>query len=96
MKAEKVGKLRRCTFNAIRKFESTLENVNFVPDLWINLFRINKAMMNGFIIGNEGVLIKLTKGETALVFDQHLNTKGCFVSGIKMVHVLNQLANTVI
>jgi hypothetical protein len=31
--------------------------------------------MNAFIIGNEGVLIKLTKGETMLVFDQRMNTK---------------------
>jgi hypothetical protein len=53
------------------------------------------AMMNGFMIGNEGVMIKLTKGETTLVFDQYLNTKGGFLSGIKMIPVLNQVPNTV-
>jgi hypothetical protein len=53
-------------------------------------------MMDGFMIGNEGVLIKLTKGETKLVFDQCLNTERGFLSGIKMVAILNQAANTVV
>jgi hypothetical protein len=65
-----------------------------VPDLWINSLSINNAVMNGFMIGNEGLLIKLTKGETKLVFDQRLNTKEGFLSGIKMVSVLNQVDNT--
>jgi hypothetical protein len=82
MMAEKVGKLRSCVLQCGgRKLEITLENVKFVPELWINLFSINKALTNGFMIGNDGVLIKLTKGETKLVFDQRLNTKGDFVSG---------------
>jgi hypothetical protein len=66
-----------------------------VPDLWINSLSINNAVMNGFMIGNEGLLIKLTKGETTLMLDQRLSTKGRFVSGIKMVPVFNQVANTV-
>jgi hypothetical protein len=45
------------------------------------------------MIWNEDVLIKLTKAETTLVFDQRLNTKGDFVSGIKMVTVFNQMDN---
>jgi hypothetical protein len=65
-----------------------------VPELLINLFIINKDLMNGFMIGNKGVLIKLTKGETTLVFNPRLNTKGGFMSGIKMVLDLNQVANT--
>jgi hypothetical protein len=52
--------------------------------------------MNGFMIGNEGVSVKLTKGETKLMFNQLLNTKGGFVSGIKMVPVLIQVANVVV
>jgi hypothetical protein len=39
-------------------------------------------------------LIELKKGKSKLEFDQILNTKGGFVSGIKMVPVLNQVANT--
>jgi hypothetical protein len=40
------------------------------------------------------LLIELKKGKSKLEFDQILNTKGGFVSGIKMVPVLNQVANT--
>jgi hypothetical protein len=54
------------------------------------------ALTNGFMIGNEGVLIKLTKVETKLLFNKRLNTKGGFVSGIKMTPVLNQVANIVV
>jgi hypothetical protein len=57
---------------------------------------INESLMNGLMIGNEGVLIKLTKRETTLVFNQSLNTKGGFVSGIKVVPVLNQVSNTIV
>jgi hypothetical protein len=95
MKAEKVGKIRICVIQCNgRKFQITIENVKFMPDLWVNLFSINKVLMNGFMIGNEGVLIKLTKGETMLVFNQSLNNKGGFLSVIKMVLVLNQVADT--
>jgi hypothetical protein len=49
---------------------------------------MNKALKNWIMIGNEVVLIKLTKGETKLVFNQRLNIKGGFLSGIKMVPAL--------
>jgi hypothetical protein len=52
--------------------------------------------MNVFIIGNEGVLIKLTKEDTKLVFDQCLSTKGGFLFVIKMVPALNHVENTVV
>jgi hypothetical protein len=42
------------------------------------------------------MLIKLTKGKTNLVFNQRLNTKGRFVSGIKKIPVLNQVVDTVV
>jgi hypothetical protein len=48
------------------------------------------------MIGNEGVLIKLTKGGTKFAFDHLLNTKEDFVCVIKMVAVLNQVAKTAI
>jgi hypothetical protein len=52
--------------------------------------------MNRLMIGDEGMLIKLTKGENTLVFNQRLKTKEGFVYGIKMVPVLNQVAITVV
>jgi hypothetical protein len=53
--------------------------------------RTSRLVTVEFMIGNEGVLIKLTKGETNLVFDQSLNTKKDFVSGIKMISFLNKV-----
>jgi hypothetical protein len=53
------------------------------------------ALTNGFLIRNEGVMIKLTKGETKLMLNQRLNVNGGFVSGVKMVHVLNQVGNNI-
>jgi hypothetical protein len=97
MKTENFVKLRNCVLQCYgRKFEITVENVKFVPGLLINLFRINKAQIKGFMIGNEGLMIKLTKGGTTLVFDQRLITKEGFMSGIKMVPDLNQVANIVV
>jgi hypothetical protein len=85
-------KLRSCVVKYDgRKHKVTLKNVKFVPDLWISLLLIYKVM-----IGNEGLLIKLANGETKLVFNQLVNTKRGFVSGIKMVPILNQVANTVV
>jgi hypothetical protein len=98
MKAEQVGKLRSCVLQCGgRKFEITSENIEVMPDLWINLFINNKALMYGFImVGNEGVLLKLTKEETTLLFDQRLNTKVGFKSGIKMVSILKEVVNTAV
>ena len=67
MTATKMGKLR-CQIIQ-KNGESlvvTLEDVKFVPDLWINLFSIGKALKNGFNLGNEGETIKLMKGKTTI------------------------------
>jgi hypothetical protein len=97
MKVEEVGKLKSCVKQYDeKKTEITLENVQFMPHLWINLFSIDKALKNLFMIGNEGILIKLTKREMKLVFDHRLNTKVGFMSGIKMEPVLKQVDNHVV
>jgi hypothetical protein len=62
MIATKIGKLR-CEILQ-KNGESlvvTLHDVKFVPDLWINLFSIGKALKNGFNLGNDGEKIKLMK-----------------------------------
>jgi hypothetical protein len=41
-----------------------------VLEFRINLLSINKAFMNEFMIGNEGLLIESTKGKTTLVLYQ--------------------------
>jgi hypothetical protein len=59
--------------------------VKYVPELWVNLFSIGKALKNGFNIGNKGIRIHLTKGKTKMIFDRIMPTSKGFVVGIKML-----------
>jgi hypothetical protein len=97
MTATKIGKLR-CEILQ-KNGESlvvTLEDVKFVPDLWINLFSIGKALKNGFNLGNDGETIKLMKGKMVALFDRCLKSKNEFVPGIKMKPVLADMSTTVV
>jgi hypothetical protein len=58
--------------------------MKFVPDLWINLFSIGKALKNGFNLSNEGEIINLMKRKTVIQFDRGLKSKNVFVPAIKM------------
>jgi hypothetical protein len=40
----------------------TIQEVKYVPELWLNLFSIEKALKNGFDLGVDGERIKLMKG----------------------------------
>jgi hypothetical protein len=42
-------------------FEVILKEVKHVPDLWVNLFRINKALKNGFKLRHDRISIRLVK-----------------------------------
>jgi hypothetical protein len=93
MTATKMGKLR-CEIlqkNGERLIV-TLEDMKFVSDLWINLFRIGKALKNGF--NHEGETIKLMKGKTVILFDRCLKSKNGFVPAIKMKAVLDDIDST--
>ena len=69
MTATKIGSLKR---TIIQKdgttVNVTLTEVKYVPELWINLFSIRKALKNGFNIGNKGVKIFLTKHDKKIIF----------------------------
>jgi hypothetical protein len=39
------------------KFEDTLKELKYVPELWVNLFIINKILKNGFKLSDDGVSI---------------------------------------
>ena len=51
-----------------------LKDCRFVPELWVNLFSVNKALSNGFKISNEGLTIKLKKKNTEIKFDRVYST----------------------
>jgi hypothetical protein len=60
----------------------------------VNLLSISKALKNGFNLGNEDVVTKLMKRKRALYFDRVLITKNGFVSGIKLMPIIGDEANT--
>jgi hypothetical protein len=97
MTATKMGK-QRCEILQKKgeSFVVTLEDVKFVPDHWINLFSIGKALKNGFNLGNEDETIKLMKGKIVILFDRCLKSKNGFVPGIKMKAVLPDIGATVV
>ena len=58
MIAAKVGSLK-CKVIQVdgSSLDVTLHEVKYVPELWVNLFSINKALKNGFNLSNKGVSI---------------------------------------
>jgi hypothetical protein len=96
MIAKKVGKLR-CGILQINgeKLIVTLENVKFVPESWMNLFIIGKALKNSFNISSDGEIIKLSKGNVTLTLDKVVRTKNGFNSGIKLLRVLIDVGTSV-
>jgi len=96
MQGIKIGKLR-CDVKQRDgiSFQITPQEVKFVPELWINLFSINKALKNGFQIGSDGIIIQLTKETTRLAFDQVVNKKNGFVSGVQLLPLRIQTASNV-
>jgi hypothetical protein len=97
MIAKKVGKLRCGILQKNgEKLIVTLENVKYVPELWINLFSIGKALKNGFNLSNDGEIIKLSKGYVTLTFDKVVRTKNGFVPGIKLLQVLGDVGTSVL
>jgi hypothetical protein len=56
-----------------KTFQVVLQGVKYLPKLWVNLFSISKALKRGFMIGNDGIIMHLTKGNTILSFNNILN-----------------------
>jgi hypothetical protein len=83
--ATKLGDLN-CEVTQINgfKFEVPLKDVNYVPKLWVSLFRINKTFKNRFKLNNDGILIHLAKGTVSICFDHITPTANSFVTGVKM------------
>jgi hypothetical protein len=88
MVATKVGSLRR---RVIQVDGSTLDivinDVKFLPELYANIFSINKALKNGFKLSNKNENISLTKGSASITFDRIIKSLDGTVSGIKMIYL---------
>jgi hypothetical protein len=78
-----------------RKFIVSLNNVKFVPEICSNLFRLNKALINGFTLSNDGAIVSLTKKYVTLTFDVVIKTvgDGC-VTGVMMKTIVKKLFMT--
>jgi hypothetical protein len=72
------------------------ENVKFVPELWINLFSIGKALKKGFNLCNDGKITKLLNGNVTLTFDKVVRMKNGFVPGIKLLQVSGNVGTSVL
>jgi hypothetical protein len=71
MRATTIGSLRR---NMIQLDETTTEitihNVKYVPELYVNLFRVNKALKKEFKISNQGAAISFSKNHISITLDR--------------------------
>jgi hypothetical protein len=67
-----------------------------VPELWVKLFSINKSLKNSFKIGNEHIIIHLSKDSTIFPFHKVLKTKNGFVSGLRLNPVTIETAGNVV
>jgi hypothetical protein len=62
-----------------------LDEVKYVPGIWLNLFSITKVLKNGWKLSNEDVKIRLTKNNTTILFDRQLTTENGLVVGAEMI-----------
>jgi hypothetical protein len=85
MTATKIGSLkcRLIQFDE-SELDITLQIVKYVPELWVNLLRINKALKNGHKLINKGLSICLSKVSASTTFDRVIRTTNGSVSGIKL------------
>lgn len=67
-----------------RKIQVTLYNVYYVPKLWYNLFSILEGLKRGWIIGNKGMHITLTKGKQMIEFDRLFKCPTGQLIGVKI------------
>jgi hypothetical protein len=61
-----------------------LKEVKFIPEMWVNLFSISKALKNGFNLRNKGLMISLKKRSVSFTFDRVIKTVNGSIFGVKM------------
>ena len=65
------------------EFTITLEDVLIIPELWINLFSIGKALERDWQLSNKGKCLVLSKGKVKLLFDHIMQTPRSSIAGFK-------------
>ena len=50
--------------------DMVLSQCNYVPELWVNLFSVGKALKNGYSLTNKGIIMSLSKNKTKMTFDR--------------------------
>jgi len=84
--ATKVGWLKVSYTNYAGEIkEFVLENVQFIPGFWVNLFSLTAAMSKGCSIHNEDWMIVISKNSLELKFNEEIKTKNGFVCSITLV-----------
>jgi hypothetical protein len=94
MKSTKIGNFK-CEVTQVNeeKLTITLNDVNYVPSLCVNLFSLNKALKKGFKVSNDGVVINLTYKHVKLIFVRVIHaTDGC-VTGFLMKPLMSDNTN---
>jgi hypothetical protein len=62
----------------------TLKEVKYVPELWLNVFSISKALKNEFDLSNKGLMISIKKRSVSVTFDRVIKTVNGSISGLKV------------
>ena len=61
-----------------------LDNVMYVPELWVNLISMSKLLENKWSIGNEGLKIYVHKNNAKIFFDQTYKTPNGKLIGVEV------------
>jgi hypothetical protein len=89
MRATMIGNLKRKVIQLDETTKVTvIHDVKYVPELYANLFSVNKALKKGFKISEA---IKVSKNQVSVTFDRIYCTKGD--DGFKMELINQPLAN---
>ena len=82
----KIGTLHRTAFQEDgTTLDIQLKGYKYAPQLHVNLFSITKALDQGWMISNKGVIIILSKGRAKLQFDKIFTTNTGKVIGVELL-----------
>jgi len=59
-----------------------LDNVQYIPNFWVNLFSLMAAIVKGCTITSKGRAIIIEKNSLKLKFNKEIKTKNSFVCGV--------------